>query len=177
MVAFNTSSGIPVTYVQFQNAEGRANSGQSDGGTNAAEAGTISMEFTTIGRLLGKQLAGNINSTRAPWRCFWHCCKIAALQACGHCMKGVCGDVWIHSSSSTMVTSYLLSYTYSPATVYPQLCQRLTHICHESSPLKQIALHFCCTSAARTAANAPTPQPHQAVMTCLMLATSFGTHS
>jgi hypothetical protein len=58
MVAFNTSTGMPVTYVQFRDAEGRASSGISDAGTNAAEAGTISMEFTTIGRLLGKRLAG-----------------------------------------------------------------------------------------------------------------------
>ncbi|WIA16245.1 hypothetical protein OEZ85_012956 [Tetradesmus obliquus] len=54
MVAFNTSSGIPVTYVQFADAEGRKHSSHGDSGTNAAEAGTISMEFTTIGRLLGR---------------------------------------------------------------------------------------------------------------------------
>jgi hypothetical protein len=55
MVAFNTSSGMPVTYVQFADAEGRARSSHGDGQTNAAEAGTISMEFTTVGRLLGEQ--------------------------------------------------------------------------------------------------------------------------
>jgi hypothetical protein len=54
MVAFNTSSGIPTTFVSLRDAEGRRNSGTSDTQTNQAEAGTISMEFTTVGRLLGE---------------------------------------------------------------------------------------------------------------------------
>lgn len=55
-MAFNTSSGLPVTYVPLRDAAGRAKSGMSDANTNIAEAGTISMEFTSIGRLLGKAL-------------------------------------------------------------------------------------------------------------------------
>eukprot|EP00879_Flechtneria_rotunda_P013309 GHRR01013898.1.p1 GENE.GHRR01013898.1~~GHRR01013898.1.p1 ORF type:complete len:400 (+),score=119.24 GHRR01013898.1:453-1652(+) len=54
MVAFNTTSGIPTTFVQLRDAAGRAQSGNSDTQTNVAEAGTISMEFTTAGRLLGR---------------------------------------------------------------------------------------------------------------------------
>lgn len=54
LVAFNTSSGLPVTYVPLRDAAGRAKSGMADANTNIAEAGTISMEFTSIGRLLGK---------------------------------------------------------------------------------------------------------------------------
>eukprot|EP00775_Hariotina_reticulata_P013796 gene13796-13917_t len=54
MVAFNTSSGIPTTTVTLRNAEGRRSTGISDSQTNQAEAGTISMEFTTAGRLLGR---------------------------------------------------------------------------------------------------------------------------
>lgn len=54
LVAFNTSSGLPVTFVPLRDAAGRAKTGMSDANTNIAEAGTISMEFTSIGRLLGK---------------------------------------------------------------------------------------------------------------------------
>lgn len=54
LVAFNTSSGLPVTYVPLRDAAGRAKTGMSDANTNIAEAGTISMEFTSIGRLLGE---------------------------------------------------------------------------------------------------------------------------
>lgn len=58
MVAFNTSSGIPTTFVTFKDAEGRKNAGNGDAQSNQAEAGTISMEFTTIGRLLGEEQQG-----------------------------------------------------------------------------------------------------------------------
>lgn len=54
LVAFNTSSGLPVTYVPLKDRAGRAKAGMSDANTNIAEAGTISMEFTSIGRLLGE---------------------------------------------------------------------------------------------------------------------------
>lgn len=54
LVAFNTSSGVPVTHVPFRDAAGRATTGMPDAQTNIAEAGTISMEFTSIGRLLGE---------------------------------------------------------------------------------------------------------------------------
>lgn len=57
LVAFNTSSGIPVTHVPFRDAAGRAGTGMPDTQTNIAEAGTISMEFTSIGRLLGRFLS------------------------------------------------------------------------------------------------------------------------
>jgi hypothetical protein len=54
-VAFNTSSGIPVTHVTLshQGSPGRK-AGAGSGGTNLAEAGTTSLEFTTAGRLLGE---------------------------------------------------------------------------------------------------------------------------
>lgn len=46
---------MPANFVTFQNAEGRRNSGRSDVKTNIAEAGTMSLEFTALGRLLGKR--------------------------------------------------------------------------------------------------------------------------
>lgn len=78
MVAFNTSSGIPITFVQFQDASGRARSGRSDGATNQAEAGTISMEFTSIGRLLGEHTSKmnrcyGSNSTTEEYLFAWMC--------------------------------------------------------------------------------------------------------
>lgn len=54
MVAFNTTTGIPKTFVKLADASGRRTSLVSDAQTNQAEAGTISMEFTTAGRLLGE---------------------------------------------------------------------------------------------------------------------------
>jgi hypothetical protein len=52
--AFNTSSGLPVTHVHLRRSvEERARIGVSDEQTNLAEAGTLSLEFTTLGRLTG----------------------------------------------------------------------------------------------------------------------------
>ena len=45
---------MPVTHVPLRDAAGRKTSGMGDTQTNIAEAGTISMEFTSIGRLLGE---------------------------------------------------------------------------------------------------------------------------
>ncbi|GBF88105.1 endoplasmic reticulum mannosyl-oligosaccharide 1,2-alpha-mannosidase [Raphidocelis subcapitata] len=53
--AFNTSSGLPSTRVQLRRSAGeRARMGLADGQTNLAEAGTLSLEFTTLGRLTGR---------------------------------------------------------------------------------------------------------------------------
>jgi hypothetical protein len=65
LVAFNTSSGLPVTYVSFKDRAGRAKAGMSDANTNIAEAGTISMEFTSIGRLLGECQIGSCNAVQS----------------------------------------------------------------------------------------------------------------
>jgi hypothetical protein len=130
MVAFNTSSGMPVTFVQFQDAEGRANSGLNDGGTNAAEAGTISMEFTTIGRLLGKRLAGKIASAllsaafSIPARSE-HCRDVVTTQ---NKPAAVCG-----STAQTALGNVTPAHLHmQPSAVQPQLSQHLTYICHES---------------------------------------------
>jgi hypothetical protein len=69
MVAFNTTSGIPITQVRLMNADGRAASLASDGNSNQAEAGTMSMEFTTIGRLLGAHKHVTlVAATAGAWR-------------------------------------------------------------------------------------------------------------
>lgn len=54
MPAFNTSTGLPVTRVTLKPThQERASMGRSDGQTNVAEAGTLSMEFTSLGRATG----------------------------------------------------------------------------------------------------------------------------
>jgi hypothetical protein len=53
MVSFNTTSGMPSPFATFGNAAARRATPITDVKTNVAEAGTMSMEFTTIGRLLG----------------------------------------------------------------------------------------------------------------------------
>ncbi|KAF6255992.1 glycoside hydrolase [Scenedesmus sp. NREL 46B-D3] len=91
MVAFNTSSGMPVSYVQFANAEGRRRSGHSDSGTNAAEAGTISMEFTTIGRLLGRD--DMFDAGNQFWYVLMNSQNYSGLYCMGlHTQDGHCTD-------------------------------------------------------------------------------------
>lgn len=60
MVSFNTTSGMPLPFATFGNAAARAATPITDVKTNVAEAGTLSMEFTTIGRLLGKRASCHI---------------------------------------------------------------------------------------------------------------------
>ncbi|WIA40463.1 hypothetical protein OEZ86_013819 [Tetradesmus obliquus] len=55
MVSFNTTRGMPSPFATFGKAAARAATPITDVKTNVAEAGTLSMEFTTIGRLLGRQ--------------------------------------------------------------------------------------------------------------------------
>lgn len=56
--AFNTSTGLPVTKVTLRaTADARARLGRSDGQTNLAEAATLSMEFTSLGRATGARFA------------------------------------------------------------------------------------------------------------------------
>lgn len=50
---FNTSSGIANTHVQLRLPNGGAPGYQADGSTNIAEAGTLSLEFTSLGRITG----------------------------------------------------------------------------------------------------------------------------
>jgi hypothetical protein len=55
MPAFNTTTGMPVTKVQLKaTSAARSRMGRSDGQTNLAEAGTLSMEFTSLGRVTGE---------------------------------------------------------------------------------------------------------------------------
>jgi hypothetical protein len=56
MVSFNTTTGMPSPFATFGNAAARAATPITDVKTNVAEAGTLSMEFTTIGRLLGEAI-------------------------------------------------------------------------------------------------------------------------
>lgn len=73
MVAFNTSTGIPNTFVQLADGAARRASPASDVKSNLAEAGTISMEFTTIGRLLGELQMQQRRQVGCRLPCHDHC--------------------------------------------------------------------------------------------------------
>jgi hypothetical protein len=66
MVSFNTTTGMPSPFATFGNEAARRATPVADVKTNVAEAGTMSMEFTTIGRLLGEAFCFHQHVSASP---------------------------------------------------------------------------------------------------------------
>jgi hypothetical protein len=96
MPAFNTSSGLPITKVTLKGtAAARAAMGPSDGQTNLAEAATLSMEFTALGRLTGRSDFFDVGMV--GWHALMGARNISGLYCVG--LSTQRGDCYLHKLS------------------------------------------------------------------------------
>ncbi|KAI8462830.1 MAG: glycoside hydrolase [Monoraphidium minutum] len=105
--AFNTTSGLPVTKVQLKaTSRERAAMARSDGQTNLAEAGTLSMEFTTLGRATGRP--DFFNAGMIGWYALMGARNISGLYCVG--LSTSRGDCYLHKLSVGSAADSMYEY-------------------------------------------------------------------